>query len=506
MFKFLVPFSIIVSVFWVSGCDHVDVNEPDEIIISQVGNKSISKAEFIRRAEYTIRPKYARENYNVQKKIILNSLIAEKLFALEAEGADYRELREDDFLQAYLRGRQEQSMRQWLYAKDIYDHVPDDTVKIKNTFKNAGRKYKIAYVSFESPDQANLAAGKIFDEGVSFNDLFNEDGSLTDVPQREVEWNWNEHEAIIESMFTQPLKKDQVVGPVYIDATHQILIKVLGWTDTPALTDEQILNRWDDVRDRFRSFGAVKAYKTYIQEMMKGKELRFYPDTFYQLADALGPHYLQTPRQKEDAMRDSYWGLNNGVTHETFDNDIEALDPYPLFKLNDEVWTVGRLREEVKSHPLVFRKQKMKNKEFGEQLQLAIIDLVRDKHLTAQAYERGYDKINVVQRNRRMWQDNFYALYHRTRLLDAKNAVNDSSFAENYLPLVEKYLNPYVQSLLEKYSDQVEINVDAFNSIKLLRTDLVALQSDAPYPIMVPGFPVLTTKHELDYGKKMEKR
>ena len=44
----------------------------EEVILAKVADRDISVAEFIRRAEYTIRPRYCKGNYNVHKKIILN--------------------------------------------------------------------------------------------------------------------------------------------------------------------------------------------------------------------------------------------------------------------------------------------------------------------------------------------------------------------------------------------------------------------------------------------------
>ena len=48
-----------------------------------INDKVITRDDFIRRSEYTIRPNYCKLSNNVHKKIILNSLIAEKLFAIE---------------------------------------------------------------------------------------------------------------------------------------------------------------------------------------------------------------------------------------------------------------------------------------------------------------------------------------------------------------------------------------------------------------------------------------
>jgi hypothetical protein len=70
--------------------------------------------------------------------------------------------------------------------------------------------------------------------------------------------------------------------------------------------------------------------------------------------------------------------------------------------------------------------------------------------------------------------------------------------------VIKDYLNPYIDSLQNKYSDQIEVNVEEFNKIKLTRIDLITFEQNVPYPIMVPSFPQITTDHDLNYGKRMQ--
>ena len=81
-----------------------------ETILAQVGSKTISVNEFIRRAEYTIRPTWCSGNDYVTRKVVLNSLIAEKLLAMEA--GEPEEIVDNEEINLYLQGRKEQAMRQ----------------------------------------------------------------------------------------------------------------------------------------------------------------------------------------------------------------------------------------------------------------------------------------------------------------------------------------------------------------------------------------------------------
>ena len=69
--------------------------------------------------------------------------------------------------------------------------------------------------------------------------------------------------------------------------------------------------------------------------------------------------------------------------------------------------------------------------------------------------------------------------------------------------IIENFLNPVVEQLLKKYSDQIEINVEEYDKIKLTRIDMFTTQEQVPYPVYVPPFPQLTNYNKLDYGKKM---
>ena len=64
-------------------------------------------------------------------------------------------------------------------------------------------------------------------------------------------------------------------------------------------------------------------------------------------------------------------------------------------------------------------------------------------------------------------------------------------------------MNPKIDSLQNVYSDQIEINMEAFEKIELTSTDMMVIQRGVPYPILVPSFPVITSDNKLDYGRKI---
>ena len=116
---------------------------PEEVILARVGEKLITIQDFIRRSEYTIRPDYCRQDNYIHKKIVLNSLIAEKLTSLEFEKQNSKFQSEDS--EKYFKGRREQAMRQMLYFDEYFSKVNIPPDKVQSNLKLASRRVNLQF-------------------------------------------------------------------------------------------------------------------------------------------------------------------------------------------------------------------------------------------------------------------------------------------------------------------------------------------------------------------------
>ncbi len=494
--------SLLLILIVLFSCAEKEPPEAPEKILARVGNKTISKAEFIRRAEFTIRPTYARGSSNVEKKIVLNSLLAEKMLALEA--GEQNELTENPRFQRYIEGRQEQAMRQWLYHIEAERKVIPDTAQIRKAYHMAGRKYRLQYFSFEDEKLANTIQDMIRNHQIPFEDIYREISGGKPVPERELGWHPSLNRVMLEALFEEPdaISKDQVVGPLKIGDSQYMVIKVKGWQDEVLLADTDIIERKRKVEEYLVQEEAQRIYDRFISDVMKGRKIEFNRDVFAKVVNLIGPLYLQSSQQKEDLFLNQTMDkkLEMPDFSQTLDN-IDALRDQPLFTYEGQVWTAGMLEEELDRHPLVFRKRRMKNKEFGEQFKFAVADLLRDKALTKIAYDRNYDQLNSVKRHTNMWRDALISQHQKENILDA--LTPDQSDSLKTVRIIEKFLNPYIDELQSKYGDQTEVDIETFNEIELTDIDMFVTQRNVPFPILVPAFPRITTDYKLDYGKKM---
>ena len=163
------------------------------------------------------------------------------------------------------------------------------------------------------------------------------------------------------------------------------------------------------------------------------------------------------------------------------------------------MWSIEDVIDINNSHPIVLRNSYSNRIEFYKQFKLALVDLIRDSFLTTEAFGSNYNTHPIVVKEIDNWKD--YAL-----AMDKKNKIlSGNSESQNYhneYDLIKYTLSEYSESLFNKYSDNIIIDVDMFNEIQLTRIDMMVININQPYQLTVPLFPKLTIKNNLNYGVK----
>jgi len=482
------------------SCSKKQPAAPTEHLLIRIGDKkSISVNEFLRRAEYVPRPAYCRGNSYLDKKIILNSLVAEKLLALEADQDNPLDGNEE--FQNFLLGHKEQAMRQWMHHVEATEKVELDTTDIKLAYHYAGRQVEISHVLLSDSALVNEAKRRYQQTGAF--DEFARRATGGEAPQRTVKWDDPELTDVHNALFTHDLQIGQVLPPIKVEDGKYLLVKVNGWSDDMAMTDVQRQQRLQKVKEKLTGQEASAIWDRRVSDIMRGKRLDFNSDTFEKLNRMFFNIYFHTDEEQQNRFVEKIWGVERDETKASFyTSDDENFLSQSFFTVNGTVWTVDDFRRELVRHPIVFRERKMPSNEFPEQFRLAVADLVRDHFVTEEAYRRGYDKVNVVQRNANMWRDRFLALYQTQKYL--ASVGEKRNFAQNQTAIIKERLNPYVRSLQKKYYKKVELDFDAFEGLGLTSIDLFVKQPEMPYKYVVPMFPILTDGHLLDYAKKMD--
>ena len=482
---------------------HCAKKQNDDEIVAIVGDRIITADEFVRRAEYTIRPPYCKRGSNIEKQIILNSLIAEKLLAFESN--DENALVKSPAFQAYIQGRKEQAMRQYLFADEIRGKVAPDDEIFQKAYKLAGRKYHVAYFTgtgraFKNADIATH----------SFDAIYKQLGGMGQPPEREVSWQSKESAIVHKALFSEPFSTGQIVGPIELDLDQYILLKVIGWTDEPAVTRSAIQQRTKEVKEALEREKSEILWDDYIFDLMKNKRLDFERNAFEKMVELMRPMYMSHRSQKDkaSALNISEQSETPSVPIDSILSEIRKNDGFAnqaFFKFDGKTWTIMDFLRAHASHPLVFRKRNINTREFPEQFKFAVVDLMRDQVINQEAYKRKIDQLPAIQAHTNMWADAFIAGYVKHQFLESQDIVMQTS--QEYMKQGEKItqlLTMYTDSLFEKYSSKIQINVPVLEKIQLTHIDMVVLNDHVPYLDAVPAFPVLTTKSRLNYGKNLK--
>ncbi len=486
---------IIFGLFSCSG--RVPENNLD--ILAKVGDRIITKQDFIRRAEYSIRPLYCRQANYIHKKIILNSLIAEKLLALEAEKAKV-DLLDNPLFQSFVLGRSEQAMRQLHYYDEFYKQVELDSAAVLNAYKLAGRTVDITFINLPDLNSANTIKNLVM-EGISLDSAYTMIWGQHTPPKRQLNWFDKESVDLHKAIFNPDVTKGSIIGPLVPDNKTFLLLQVNGWTDRPAITESEKSLRITDVRKRLRENDAEQKYKEWVHNIMTGKQLELNPNVFPAYAEKVTDIYLQSDSVKQAQYGKFLWAdpeldfIRDSLTSAPLESFVET-DIF--FHVDNVSWTIQEFHQEIRKHPLVFRKKKMNRGEFQEQLKFAIADLVRNIEITQYCYKNKYEQSSTVKLNRELWFDSSIARYYRNILFKEMGVLYDDP--EN----VATRMNPIVDSLQTIYSDQIEIDTDLFESIELTSIDMTVIQHGVPFPKVVPPFPVFTNDNKLDYGHRKE--
>ena len=225
---------------------------------------------------------------------------------------------------------------------------------------------------------------------------------------------------------------------------------------------------------------------------MKGSNVVFNNEVFVKLASSAYDFYIDRNNLVNEQV------LSTSLVF----SDQDSINYYDeAFVLNGNSYNVSYLDELISKHPLVFRNQKISRRDFGLQFKYALVDLIRDEKLNEIGYNENYDSNNDVIKDYQIFSDATISRLHLEALFRSNN-ISLNQFNQNPELVIDNFLNEYIDSLQIIYSDSIKINFNLFDKIELTNIDLYAYKKGVPYPMVVPLFPILTNKNEIDYGKE----
>lgn len=458
--------------------------EKDERVLARIGKAKITVDEFLNRSELTPRPFYCHSDAERDKIIILNTLIIEKIFALEERPKS--KLLEKPQFNAYIKGRKEQYMREKLFQQMAVSEIQLDSAEIQQAFKFAGFIYDVAFYRLDEKD-ADILTQYMQANPHRKDSIFRKLGDPETIPRHRLKFHDPEYPSLHHIFFDMQRTKGEIVGPVRLRETKYMILKVENVLYEPAMSQTEVVLRRQWVKEQLIEKKTNENWNKFTANLMSGKEIQFFPEMTTKVAELWSKRFVQNNNITQVSS-----GSDKNVGQ--FIREIDLLGSEPMFEVDERIWTVADFKDALSSHPLVFRKADLQPAEFLKQFRLAVADLIQDVFITREAYAQNLDKAADVRRKAAMWEDAYLALEHRNNFLTSANSnLSKDEKTSNFHSLAD----PYIRDLVSKYRDQFHLDVDLFNSIKLTHTDMISVQQFVPYTQIVPQFPFLTRTDQL---------
>jgi hypothetical protein len=464
-------------------------SKSEDGILAQIGEKKISVEEFLQRSELTPRPLNFKG-----KSVTLNNLITEKLLASEA--ALDGKLSRSPVLQGKLRGIKEQLMRDRLYEEVAYNKVELDPREVKDVYRASMREYELEFYTIHHKELAQRIGAAIDSVPQLSDETFKEvEQILGKKPLHKVSYKDPDDKVIHEALFTSLLDTGRVVGPLRLGNGEYIMMKVVNWVDYPLISGEDQQIRWKKVQEKLHETKALKLWRSFQTNTMKGKTIEFERNTFNAVSNLAMGYFFK--KRQSDSLDSQYPQIP------MIPIGGSEVDPgTPFFTIDGAVWTLDDFKKELASHPLVFRTRDLSEGNFREQFKLAIVDMVGDYYLTKEAYRRSLDNSEKINREVEMWKDSFLAIGQERSIL--KSAAERGIIDEHDNASKLKYLESYLLDLQKRYGSSIWINHEELGRISLTNVDLFAWRPGVPHPVAVPTFPILINSENLGYASRFE--
>ncbi len=479
-----IQYLLIVMLGAILSCEKQD-SQPVEWL-AKVGNRTITPQDFRERSEFTVRPDYCKGKTSNDKGIILNTLIGEKLLALEGEKDTL--LTNSKYIRNYVQGVKEQTMRAVLLDTELEDALNVTAAEKTEAFKQATKKLHISYLFSRSQTEIDAWKNE-FDRTGDFESLEKKINDGKSPHLKEVVWGEN-LPSLEAALYTEGVTVGSVVGPVetkvgyYLakvnDMRHEVILGQ-GSTDTKLRKVETVLKerKWH------------RASAGYVYNLMKNKDIQLDQKGF----DLLLAYYK--PARAVPDTREEYLKIDQeelAKARRKAQHDLRNNLDQPLLTVDNTPWSIGEFIDYTQRRPLMFRAKKIREQEFPHYLKLAIKDLIRDKYLTEKAYKKNLDQHPKVVLEEHRWKDHMLAIGARNYLL--KQLGFTGKIKENSFDVVNM-LRPQLNLIAGKHS--IEINPELFKAVQLTGIPWMALRQGMPFQQVVPPLPVITNDERPDY-------
>lgn len=417
-----------------------------DTLLVKVGNSGITVTEFQERFE--LMPQIiSTDNQNIadKKNNLIQSLIAEKLWALEAE-----ELKLDtsEIMKYTFSIIEKMFVRDALYKIEIADKIKNSPEEIEEGLKRFSAMLKVDVI--QSNDSAQifriyslLEAGIAFDSAKYF--------SQVNLPPLQIKFG--EFKEQVEDMLYK-LKPGSFSQPVK-SSSGWMIFKLINKETLNSHSRKEALKTVNEVLNQRK---LEKHYSSFHEKFFKGRIVE--TDAYlFELVSKKISRILQL-KKMADSIPDSENVYLDAADILKMENEMgsDTLSMTFVYFEKQPVTVKQFLRDFIFNG---FYSEKVNSNIISAKLNLRVKNFIEQELLAREAYRRGLQNLPEVRRSIRMWHENYLAKILKNMLLDSVAVTDDEviTYQKKGGELLEEV------NILEILTDSLEVVESIFKEL-----------------------------------------
>ena len=429
------------------------IAQSESDVLAKIGSDKITVEEFQNRFDFMPHLNYSKSNIDSVKKEFLYSLVAEKLWALEAD-----ELQIDtiESVKLSLKSLENLFVKDELYKQEVESKINLTSSEISTGLSRVTRILNTLIIT--TPDSEK--AWKLYDafqEGASFDSVL----VIMKMPQKpfEVKYGSFEDEEMEDILFS--LKLNEISKPVKSKN---------NWFIFKLVSDEQDLSI-DPSKDHARNIvikkikdrKAQKIGRTFIDELLSGRSITADRGLFDLLSNKLlGALTDRTGKTENDSLVDIQLLETDilKVITSLRQTDLNA----DFIKLSDTPATIKDFLYYAIYQKINF--DSFNTNKFNKLLNMAVKKFIEDEIIAREGYKRGLDYLPSVKKDLDLWKNYYLSEVLMNTYADSIKITDDEveAFLGHENNFTKNELQVNIIEILTDKLDDCERVLDELNS------------------------------------------
>lgn len=437
------------------------ISAATDSLLVKIGYSGISVDEFQQRFELIPHvSKISKKNLEEKKQDLLLSLIAEKLWARNAE--DLR-LDTSEVMQFTFKIIEKMFVRDALYKFEISDRVKISDQEKAEGLNKVYFNIELEAVKLNDSIKAFDIYKKLLD-GYSFDSIKT---SITEqIPLLTVKYG-ELTEDVEKELFS--LQENEISKPIKSN-TGWIIFKLIKLNYEPIESRNKAIMMVEEI---IRKRKTDELYNEFFEKFFKGKKIETDGTLFWSLVDRITDQLIKRKNEKSTADREiisleisDLFSIENNLGADTLQ--------MTLIKFQESPVTVKEFLRDLVFDG--FSTDNLQTNTIARKLNARVRLFIEHELLSREGFKRGYNNLPEVKSSISMWRDNYLARILKNTLLDSIKITDDEIY--NYYLSTVKNKNQAINevNIIEILTDSLEVIETVLNELEK-GTDIRSLAS-----------------------------